>query len=175
MKRFFSILWQVVTWIGAIYIELMATAIIYIVVDTYMYHAYDNWALWTVTDHSLYLTVFIVITFLFIAGLYICVLSFNYAYRRNKWIQPYRLLVRRIVSMSTLLLSVFQMFLLSLFVYENISFYIRRLCIATSHMLLMLCAWIAVPTLCIYVFINSRPDKYQKKFLTEEFDNQPMN
>ena len=145
----------------------MAVLLLYLFVTCYSDAAEDPF-LWISTDNSLFGTSFAVILFLFIAGLYMCAVAFYYAYCRNGWIHPYRLLARRIVSMSTLMVSVFPMFLLSLFAYKNLPSFIIGSYIDVSelpHMLLMLCAWIAMPTLCIYVFIYSRPDRYCSTFL----------
>ena len=171
MKSFLNILWQIITWIGAIYIEIISVVMIYFIMTTL-----DARTFGTSTDYIFEFT-FVVLPFLLLAGLYICVLAFYYAYLRNKWIHPYRLLIRRILSMSALLLSVFPMLLLGSFIYRPvILFFMRNYYIDASvipHMLLLLCSFIAVPTLCIYVFRQSRPDRYQKKFLNEGPNKQP--
>ena len=168
VKRFFNILWQIVTWIGAIYIEFLVALYLCLFVAFFV-GSFEVTGFW---ESILLVICFLIIVFLFIAGIYICVVAFRYAYLRNRGAEPLRLECRRKVSMLTLLLSILPMALVGLsYIVDCLPLCKQNACMEIwplMNIFLMLCAWIAVPTLCIYVFILSRPDRYEKKFLNQE-------
>jgi len=111
----------------------------------------------------------------FLMGLYSSVVAFRYAYCKNHSANPYQLLFRRIMSMATLVVAVFPIGCLLLLITLSFLWGVRTApeCLFTANMsavmyfelITVLCTPIAVPTICIFVYHYSRPDRYFTKFV----------